>query len=201
MIKSFRGRHPQELLATGKARRFPSDEAKQASRKLEYLDLATEPDDLTMPQGNRRHELKDDRKGRYSFSANDQWRTCLRFLGGDACDVEICGYHQMRCSMNIANAGIKRRPTHTGETLREDFLPDCDRTVSAFAEAVGASRQSINELPRGRRAVSPEMALRLDRLFGNRPDSWLNAQRAVDLWYAGQATENDVRRIKPLGAA
>jgi antitoxin HigA-1 len=103
--------------------------------------------------------------------------------------------------MSVPNTGIKRRPTHPGEMLREDFLPDYELTVSALAEAVGVSRQSINELLRERRAVSPEMALRLARLFGNSPEFWLNAQRAIDLWDAEQAIEKDVRRIKPLSAA
>jgi antitoxin HigA-1 len=103
--------------------------------------------------------------------------------------------------MSIPNTGIKRRPTHPGEMLREDFFPDYELTVSALAEAVGVSRQSINELLRERRAVSPEMALRLARLFGNSPEFWLNAQRAIDLWNAEQAIEKDVRRIKPLSVA
>jgi antitoxin HigA-1 len=107
----------------------------------------------------------------------------------------------MRCSMSIPNTGIKRRPTHPGEMLREDFFPDYELTVSALAEAVGVSRQSINELLRERRAVSPEMALRLARLFGNSPEFWLNAQRAIDLWNAEQTIEKDVRRIKPLSVA
>jgi addiction module HigA family antidote len=103
--------------------------------------------------------------------------------------------------MSISNPGIKRRPTHPGEMLREDFLPDYGLTVSALADAIGVSRQSVNELLRERRSVSPEMALRLGRLFGNAPEFWLNAQRAVDLWDAAQAIRADVRRIKPLNAA
>ncbi len=104
--------------------------------------------------------------------------------------------------MSIPNTtGMKRRPTHPGEILREDFLPDYELTVSGLAEAVGVSRQSINELLREHRNVSPEMALRLARLFGNSPEFWLNAQRAVDLWDAEQAIKKDVSRIKPLNAA
>ena len=104
--------------------------------------------------------------------------------------------------MSIANkTRMKRRPTHPGEMLREEFLPDYDLTVSGLAEALGVSRQSINELLRERRAVSPEMALRLARLFGNSPEFWLNAQRAVDLWDAAQAIKGDVARIRPLNAA
>jgi addiction module HigA family antidote len=85
--------------------------------------------------------------------------------------------------------------------LQEDFMPDFGLTVASLAEAVGVSRQSINELLRGRRAVSPEMALRLARLFGNSPEFWLNAQRSVDLWDAAQNIRQDVRRIKPLRVA
>jgi addiction module HigA family antidote len=104
--------------------------------------------------------------------------------------------------MSITNTrSMKRRPTHPGEMLREGFLPDFWLTVSSLAEAIGVSRQSINELLRGRRAVSPEMALRLGRLFGNAPEFWMNAQRAVDLWDASRAIEEEVARIKPLQIA
>ena len=103
--------------------------------------------------------------------------------------------------MSITNTGMQRRPTHPGEMLREDFLSDYDLSVSGLAEALGVSRQSINELLRERRAVSPEMALRLGRLFGNPPEFWLNAQRAVDLWDAAKEIKKEVARIKPLDAA
>ncbi|MCZ7667377.1 MAG: HigA family addiction module antitoxin [Chloroflexi bacterium] len=103
--------------------------------------------------------------------------------------------------MSIPNTtGLKRKPTHPGEMLREDFLPDYGLTVSSLAAAIGVSRQSINEILRERRSVSPEMALRLARLFGNAPEFWLNAQRAVDLWEATQVIESDVARIQPLVA-
>jgi addiction module HigA family antidote len=74
-------------------------------------------------------------------------------------------------------------------------------TVSGLAEAIGVSRQSINELLRERRAISPEMALRLSRLFGNSPEFWLNAQRAVDLWDTHKALWEEMGRIRPLTAA
>ena len=95
----------------------------------------------------------------------------------------------------------KNRPTHPGEMLREDFLPDYGLTVSSFAKAVGVSRQTVNELLRERRAVSPEMALRLARLFGNTPEFWLNAQRTVDLWETSRIIKKKIKRINPLSAA
>lgn len=104
--------------------------------------------------------------------------------------------------MTIPNTGRRAvRPTHPGEMLREDFLPDFGLTVASLARALGISRQTVNELLRERRAVSPEMALRLSRLFGNSPEFWLNAQRAVDLWEAARAIQAQVKRIKPLKVA
>lgn len=104
--------------------------------------------------------------------------------------------------MSIPNKGQRKiRPTHPGEMLREDFLPDYGLTVSSFAKALGVSRQTVNELLRERRAVSPEMALRLSRLFGNSPDFWLNAQRAIDLWEVARNAKDKIERISPLDAA
>ena len=74
--------------------------------------------------------------------------------------------------MSIANTGeMRRRPTHPGEMLREDFLPDYGLTVAGLAEALGVSRQTVNELLRERRALSPEMALRLSRCSATRRSS------------------------------
>lgn len=104
--------------------------------------------------------------------------------------------------MSIPNKRARKvRPTHPGEMLREDFLPDYGLTVSSFAKALGVSRQTVNELLRERRAVSPDMALRLSRLFGNSPEFWLNAQRAVDLWEAARNIKSKIDRISPLNAA
>ena len=64
--------------------------------------------------------------------------------------------------MTIPNKDSRKvRPTHPGEMLREDFLPNYKLTVSGFAKAIGVSHQTVNEVLRERRAVSPEMALRL----------------------------------------
>ena len=104
--------------------------------------------------------------------------------------------------MSIPNTTARTvRPTHPGEMLREDFLPDYGLSVAGLAAALDVSRQTVNELLRERRAVSPEMALRLGRLFGDSPEFWLNAQRAVDLWDAQQELGEKVERIKPLKVA
>ena len=104
--------------------------------------------------------------------------------------------------MSIPNKRARAvRPTHPGVMLREDFLSEYGLTVSGFAKALKVSRQTVNELLRERRAVSPEMALRLSRLFGNSPEFWLNAQRAVDLWEAARNIKDKINHISPLTAA
>ena len=93
---------------------------------------------------------------------------------------------------------MKRQPTHPGEMLREDFMPDYNMNVSSLAKALGVSRQTINEVLRERRAVSPSMALRLSRFFGNSPEFLLNAQHAVDLWQAERDHLKELSNIHPL---
>ena len=92
-------------------------------------------------------------------------------------------------------------PTHPGEMLREDFMPDYGLTVSSLASALGVSRQTVNELLRERRAVTPIMALRLSRLFGNAPEFWLNAQHAKDLWESEQQYQFELSKIQNVNAA
>jgi len=87
--------------------------------------------------------------------------------------------------MSVPNSRpLERRPIHPGEIPREDCLPGYSHSVTALAETSGVSRQSMKELLRERRAVSPEMALRLGRLFRNTPEYRLNMQRNVGLWDA-----------------
>jgi len=103
--------------------------------------------------------------------------------------------------MSIENTATRKiRPTHPGEMLREDFMPDYSLTTASLAKALGVSRQTVNEILRERRAITPSMALRLSRLFGNTADFWLNAQRAVDLWEAQKNYKRDLTRIQPLHA-
>jgi antitoxin HigA-1 len=104
--------------------------------------------------------------------------------------------------MGIPFAGSRKiKPTHPGEMLREDFMPDYNLTTAGLAKALGVSRQTINEVLRERRSLSPLLALRLSRLFANSPEFWLNAQRALDLWEAEKVNALILKNIRPLEAA
>lgn len=103
--------------------------------------------------------------------------------------------------MSIPNTYVRKiKPTHPGEMLREDFMPDYGLTVTTMAEKLGVSRQTVNELLNEHRSVSPAMALRLSRLFGNTPEFWLNAQLAVDLWEAQRSYKKELSHIRVLKA-
>ena len=80
-------------------------------------------------------------------------------------------------------------------------MPDYGLTVSGLAGTLGVSRQTMNELLREHRSLTPLMALRLSRLFGNSPEFWLNAQRSVDLWDAQNSYRDEIKRIQPLKTA
>ena len=87
---------------------------------------------------------------------------------------------------------MARKPTHPGEVLREEFMPDYGLTVASLAKRLGVSRQSVNE------AVSTEMAMRLSRLFGTSAEYWLNLQRNVDLWESLDLHREELDAIEAL---
>jgi addiction module HigA family antidote len=94
--------------------------------------------------------------------------------------------------------GRKRRPTHPGEALREDILPASGMSQAQLAKALGVSRLTISEIVLEKRAVSPDIAIRLAKYFGTSPDLWVGLQKDVDLWDAMQANRKVYDRIKPL---
>ncbi|RLT45213.1 MAG: addiction module antidote protein, HigA family [Chloroflexi bacterium] len=101
--------------------------------------------------------------------------------------------------MVVSNAQPRQiAPTHPGAMLREDFMPDYELTASGLATALGVSRQMIHELLCEQRSVTPLMALRLARLFGNSATFWLNAQQAFDLWQSEQVNREELTHIQPL---
>lgn len=94
----------------------------------------------------------------------------------------------------------KRRPTHPGAVLREDVLPALEISQSELARRLGVGRLTVNELLNEKRACSPEMAVRLGKLLGTSPESWLDMQAALDLWEVQQHPEK-LENITPLRVA
>lgn len=77
-------------------------------------------------------------------------------------------------------------PPHPGEIIREDCLAPLNLSVTAAAEWLGVSRQSLSELLNGHNGVSAEMAIRLEKAGWSNAETWLGVQLAYDLWQAKQ---------------
>jgi len=75
-------------------------------------------------------------------------------------------------------------PTHPGEMILEEFLKPLEMTQTEFARRIGVAWTRANQIIRGKRSVTPDTALRLERLFGMPADFWLTLQLRWDLYHA-----------------
>lgn len=92
-----------------------------------------------------------------------------------------------------------RPPTHPGEMLLEEFLRPLEVSQSAFAIRLGISFPRLNEIIRGKRSVTPDTALRLERVLGMPADFWLGLQVDWDLWHAMRGKgATEIARLAPL---
>ena len=92
-----------------------------------------------------------------------------------------------------------KNPIHPGRIVREDCLEPLGLSVTAAAEVLGITRQTLNNLVNGRSGVSPEMAIRLAKAFGSTAETWLRMQVAYDLAIAmrGESEIKVVRQVVP----
>ncbi len=90
-------------------------------------------------------------------------------------------------------------PPHPGEIIRDFCIDALGLTVTDAAEAMGVTRKTLSALVNKRSGISPEMALRLSKVFGRSPESWLKLQVQYDLWQA--LGKVDLSRLKRIDAA
>jgi addiction module HigA family antidote len=88
--------------------------------------------------------------------------------------------------------------THPGESLREDYLPDLGWSPEDLASRLRVPVQVVNELVAERIPVTPELALRLGKLFGQSPGFWILHQLMHDYYAAFQAADADLEQIVPV---
>ena len=89
----------------------------------------------------------------------------------------------------------QRPPTHPGELPREVITEGLGLSVTAAARQLGVSRMTLHRVLSGAQSVTPEMALRLGKLYGNGPELWLRMQMAHDLWRLERAMRAELERI------
>lgn len=80
-------------------------------------------------------------------------------------------------------------PPHPGRIVRQECIEASGLTVTDAARALGVTRQTLNNLVTENAGISPEMAIRLEQVFGSTADTWLRMQAAYDL---AQARKKDI---------
>jgi len=97
-----------------------------------------------------------------------------------------------------AKRGKNRCPTRPGALLRDDIIPATGRTKAEIAGLLGISRQHLYDILQERKPVSPTIAVRLGKLFGDGAAIWTRMQGSYDTWHAEQS--EDVRHIPTIKA-
>lgn len=81
-------------------------------------------------------------------------------------------------------------PPHPGRIVRQECIEASGLTVTEAARTLGVTRQTLNNLVTEKASISPEMAIRLEQVFGSTADTWLRMQAAYDL---AQARKKDIQ--------
>lgn len=134
-------------------------------------------------------------------------RAAARLLGrlGDAelaDHIHLSGRRCVRCGADrlplTTGAGMPMKdPVHPGRIVREDCLHPLSLTVTAAAQALGVSRQALNNIVNERAGITAEMAVRLAKAFGGVPEAWLALQAAYDLAQVRKREKTiNVRRVR-----
>jgi len=91
---------------------------------------------------------------------------------------------------------IHHTPVHPGEVLKDE-LDELGLTQSALAKHIGVLPKTINEICRGKRGISAEMAMKLSKALGGSPQFWLNVQNN---WEISQLDESVFEGIEHVAA-
>ncbi len=90
---------------------------------------------------------------------------------------------------------LMKNPPHPGRSIRTACLEPLGLTVTEGAEALGVTRQTLNNVVNGKSGISPEMAIRLSKAFGSTPETWLRMQLAYDF---AQARKDESKiKVRP----
>ena len=93
---------------------------------------------------------------------------------------------------------MARKPTLPGEVLLEEFLDPMNLSQAALAKHINVDYKVVNRIVNGRSSLTPDIALRLSKVFGTTSEFWLNLQQKVDIYEAQQKLKGV--KLKPLKA-
>jgi len=99
--------------------------------------------------------------------------------------------------MAIVRRGNPKWRIHPGEILREEYLKPLSLSATALAKELHVSVPTVNDIVRGRRAITADMAVRLARFFRTTEQFWLNLQDAYEVSRAKERLADTLKEIKP----
>lgn len=109
---------------------------------------------------------------------------------------------RLEVDFSDVTSGRRLHPVHPGTILRDEFLEPMRLSVYRLARDIKVSRPRLNEIVRGRRAVTVDSALRLARYFGTTPEFWINLQARYDLDVAERTVRHIIdREVAPRAAS
>ncbi|MCM2281521.1 MAG: HigA family addiction module antitoxin [Bdellovibrionaceae bacterium] len=76
------------------------------------------------------------------------------------------------------------KPMHPGQVLGEIYMKEMGLNQSQLAEKCDCSPRKINEIVNGKRSISPEFAIVLEKVLGTTAEMWVRIQAEYDLWLA-----------------
>jgi antitoxin HigA-1 len=90
--------------------------------------------------------------------------------------------------------GKRRKPTHPGEILDEDYIKPLNLNLQKLADRLGISRNTLFNIRTSRASITPAIAISLAEAFDTTPQLWLNLQQSYDLW----VEESEHVKIEPI---
>ncbi len=197
MIKTFRSKPLADLWSTSKTSKIDIRLQKRIRARLDQLDAASQPEDMDLP-GFDFHMLHG-KPHRYTVHVNGPWCIMFEFQDGDAYRVDLELVSLGSRNMTEYTANRNRCPTHPGAVLADTVIPATGLPKAEIARMLGISRQHLYDILAERKPVTANVAVRLGKLFGNGPDTWIRMQAAYDVWQA--AHEVDLDAIPTVRAA
>ena len=175
MIRSFADKETEKVFQRYFSRKLPPEIQHTARVKLEILDAVEVLHDLRIPPPTT-------------------WKNCrgiglistvsvLTSSGGFVLSGAKVTLIKLRLLIIMGRFMSKERlpPIHPGEILLEEFLKPLGLSQYRLAKEINVTARRINEIVLGKRAISPDTALRLSRYFGLSERFWMNLQARYDL--------------------
>lgn len=173
MIRTIRHKGLERLFEQDDPSGVNPEHAGKLRNILATLHAARTVDHMDLP-GFRLHPLQGAFKG--------FWAVTVRATGGW---FSVLTAARRTLIMSIATERKQpmtmKNPPHPGLVVLQECVVPSGLTITQAAEALGVTRNMLSELVNGKRGISPEMAVRLSKVFGGSDESWLVQQAQYDL--------------------